>query len=172
MDALIVVDMQRLFVDLAGDEGPAVLDAVNARIADTAATGGAVFFTRDIQPTPNPLDDPSFTLHPELRISGPIIDKGPGKNGGFSGFVLSDPDGNLGDGGLSTLAGRLRQERITRVSVVGIAADVCVSATAVDAIRLGYPTDVPLAATAFVHAHPDGDEAAVAHMRSVGVDCR
>ena len=36
------------------------------------------------------------------------------------------------------------------------------TATARDALRLGYPVTVPLEATAFVHAHPDGDAASVA----------
>jgi nicotinamidase/pyrazinamidase len=53
--------------------------------------------------------------------------------------------------------------------LVGIAADVCVAATARDALRLGYPARIPLHATAFVHAHPDGDDAAVAELRDAGV---
>lgn len=55
------------------------------------------------------------------------------------------------------------------VIVVGIAADVCVASTAVDAVRLGYAATVDLGATAFVHAHPDGDAAAVTEPRAAGV---
>lgn len=166
---LIVVDMQRLFVDIAGDQGPRVLDAVNRHIDETTDSGGAVFYTRDIQPTQKPAGDPSYQLHPDLTIAGPVIDKGPGKDGGFSGFVLTEPGGEAGDGGLSSLAGHLRSQGITHVSIVGIAADVCVSATAIDAVRLGFPAEVPLPASAFVHAHSGGDEAAIAHLTDAGV---
>ena len=74
-----------------------------------------------------------------------------------------------GAGGLSPLAGHLRGAEVRSVVVVGLAADVCVSSTARDARRLGYDVTVPLSATAFVHAHPDGDEAAVAALRDAGI---
>lgn len=83
-----------------------------------------------------------------------------------AGRILPAP----GAGGLSALAEHLRRAGTTRVTVVGIAADVCVAATARDAVRLGYPTTVALAATAFVGAHPDGDGAAVNDLRAAGID--
>jgi nicotinamidase/pyrazinamidase len=46
---------------------------------------------------------------------------------------------------------------------------VCVAATARDARRLGYQVTIPLAATAFVHAHPQGDDAALAELVAAGV---
>lgn len=85
-----------------------------------------------------------------------MVEKGPGRSGGFSGFVLLRLAGCPGAGGLGGLAGGLAGAATSHVTVVGIAADVCVSATAADAARLGYPTTVALAATAFVGAHPDG----------------
>ncbi|WP_020502037.1 cysteine hydrolase family protein [Sciscionella marina] len=72
-------------------------------------------------------------------------------------------------GALGPLLGALTQFRPDAVTVAGIAADVCVAATARDALRLGYPVTVPLEATAFVHAHPDGDAASVAELRAAGV---
>lgn len=97
-----------------------------------------------------------------------MVPKGPGRSGGFSGFVLAG-QGPPGAGGLSPLAGHLRAAGVDAVVVVGLAADVCVSATAIDARRLGYTVTVPLTATAFVHAHPGGDDAAIAELRAAGV---
>lgn len=167
-EALLVVDVQRTFVTAVGDAGPDVVDAVNLRIDATLAAGGAVFYTRDVQPGSAPPDDPANALADELRVRGPVIEKGPGRPGGFSGFVLASDE--PGSGGLSALAGALASAGTTRVTVVGLAADVCVAATARDAVRLGYPTAVALDATAFVHAHPDGDEAAIDDLRAAGVD--
>jgi nicotinamidase/pyrazinamidase len=133
-----------------------------------------VYYTRDYAPVELPPDDPGHKteLHPRLEIKGPIVVKGPGKHGGFSGVVLSSPPGphdGPGSGGLSELGGLLRRDGVRSVIVVGIAADVCVAATARDARRLGYAVTLPLDATAFVHAHPDGDEEAMAQLRAVGI---
>ncbi|HEY6738396.1 MAG TPA: isochorismatase family protein, partial [Actinopolymorphaceae bacterium] len=121
--------------------------------------------------------DHQAELHPDLDVRGTVVPKGPGKDGGYSGFVLaagSDPAGEPvrgtpGSGGLGPLAEQLRGARAEAVVVVGIAADVCVSATAMDARRLGYDVTMPLSAVAFVHAHPRGDDAAIADLRAAGV---
>lgn len=167
--ALVVVDMQNLFVDIGGEE---VVDAVNEQVAWAQERGWPVFYTRDYAPSELSTDDPALDLHPKLGLRGPVIPKGPGRNGGFSGFVLAPevgPDAGPGAGGLSPLAGLLRAAGVRSVVVVGIAADVCVAATARDALRLGYDVTVARGATAFVGAHPGGDEAAVAELRAAGV---
>jgi nicotinamidase/pyrazinamidase len=125
-------------------------------------------------PTELPAGDPDgqTDLAAGLDVRGTIVPKGPGRSGGFSGFVLLSsglPDGKAGGGGLSALPGLLRDAEVDSVVVAGIATDVCVSATARDARRLGYPVTIPLPATAFVHAHPDGDDAALAELREAGV---
>jgi nicotinamidase/pyrazinamidase len=38
-----------------------------------------------------------------------------------------------------------------------------------DARRLGFQVTVPLDATAFVHAHPEGDDGAIAELTDAGV---
>ena len=167
--ALVVVDMQNLFVDIGGEE---VVDAVNEQVVSAHEQGWPVFYTRDYAPNDLPTDDPALDLHPKLDVRGPIVPKGPGKNGGFSGFVLAPelgPDEGPGAGGLSPLAGLLREAGVRSLLVVGIAADVCVAATARDALRLGYDVTVARRATAFVGAHPNGNEAAVAELRAAGV---
>lgn len=171
-EALIVVDMQNLFVDLVGDVGPRVLEEVNQHVAKAAANGTPIFYTRDYAPIDLPDGDPQkrTALHPDLDIRGTVLAKGPGKHGGMSGFVLAPlPDTDLGNGSLGPLVGALRQTGADAVTVVGIATDVCVAATARDAIRLGYAASIPLSATAFVHAHPAGDDAALAELRAAGV---
>ncbi|WP_405163166.1 cysteine hydrolase [Nocardia sp. NBC_01499] len=173
-DALIVVDMQNLFVDLVGADGPRVIAAVNRQVALAAESGRPVFYTRDIAPIDLPEGDPEnrTELHPGLDVRGTVVDKGPGKRGGFSGFVLGpvlEPQQAYGGGGLGPLVRLARDSGASSVTVVGIAADVCVAATARDALRLGYEVTVPVEATAFVHAHPHGDRAALTELRDAGV---
>jgi nicotinamidase/pyrazinamidase len=55
------------------------------------------------------------------------------------------------------------------VTVVGLAGDWCVKATAIDGVRLGYTVTVPLALTRFVELEPGDTERAVADMRAAGV---
>lgn len=163
--ALVVVDMQNMFVDAVGPAGPRVLAEVNALVAGDAA----VFYTEDVEPTAGAAGSPSAELHTELDVRGPVVPKGPGRAGGFSGFVLGLDGAAPGAGGLSALGGHLRDAGAEEVVVVGLAADVCVSATAMDARRLGYRVTVPLRATAFVGAHPGGDDGAIADLRAAGV---
>lgn len=175
---LIVVDMQNAFIAPShgtGVPGAAeVIDMVNHRVAAAVAQGQPIFYTRDIDPTGHAATGNGYdeAMHPDVRISGPIVDKGPGSMGGFSGFVLAAtalPNGQPGAGGLSALPQLLRQMQVEAVTVVGLAADVCVASTAVDAVRLGYTASVDLDATAFVHVHPGGDNATIAELIASGV---
>jgi nicotinamidase/pyrazinamidase len=58
------------------------------------------------------------------------------------------------------------------VVVVGLARDVCVKETAIDARRLGYATEVALEGTRPVEAEPGADERARREMREAGVTLR
>ncbi len=81
----------------------------------------------------------------ELVIVGPVIQKGTAGDDGYSGFFARDlASGQEHPTALDRL---LREQRVQRVVVVGIAHDVCVKATALDARRLGYETRVVLEAT-------------------------
>lgn len=177
--ALIVVDMQNAFVAPANGRAVAgagrVVEAVNRCVAEAAERGWPVFYTQDVAPfdLPAPELAREVELHEGLDVRGQVVPKGPGKKGGFSGFVLASADvpsgGGPGGGGLSRLAELLAAAHVDSVVVVGLAADVCVAATARDARRLGLHVTLPLGATAFVHAHPAGDEAAIADLRAAGV---
>lgn len=168
--ALIVVDVQRAFVDTVGGEGPRVLREVNRHVDEAVRDGVPVIYTRDVEPFAVPDGDPDGVtdLHPELDVVGSVVEKGPGRRGYMSGFLLADAAAP-GLGSVGPLAAELRRGGADAVTVVGIAADVCVAATARDAVRLGYPATIPLAATAFVHAHSGGADAAVAELRAAGV---
>ncbi|SUA43410.1 isochorismatase family protein [Nocardia africana] len=69
-------------------------------------------------------------------MRGAVVDKGPGKRGGFSGFVpgpVLKPQQDYGGGSLGPLVGSVRDSGTGSVTVVGIATDVCVAAAARDA---------------------------------------
>lgn len=65
------------------------------------------------------------------------------------------------------LAEELRRRAIERIFIVGLAEDVCVKASAIDAARLGFHAHVLRAATRPVT--PEGGERACAEMRVAGV---
>ena len=175
--ALVVVDLQGGFVGTeshAGVEGAAAVVAAVRHWAEHATEHDwPIFWTRDVDPFPVPDHDPEglldlHRLRTELDGVGTVVDKGPGARGGMSGFVL-DHEGP-GSGNLSALATELARAEVDHVVVVGLAADVCVAATARDARRLGYAVTVPREATAFVHAHPDGDAAALDELVEAGCE--
>lgn len=179
MTALVAIDMQHGFIDPTDGDGvlgaTSVLDAVTHWIDHANVNGWPVYLTRDVNPfgKSGPDADREGELHPDLAGRGTVVEKGPGSQAGFSGFVLAStaiPPGAPGGGGLSDLARLLRRAGVEHLVVVGLAADVCVSATAIDARRLGYRVTVDLGATAFVHAHPDGDQAAITALEQAGVD--
>jgi nicotinamidase/pyrazinamidase len=53
--------------------------------------------------------------------------------------------------------------------VCGLATDYCVRATALDAVRLGYPTSVAADAIAAVDLRPGDGEQALAELVAAGV---
>ena len=183
--ALIVVDMQRDFADPSGSlyvrGGEEVVAPINAMIAETKAAGGYVVYTQDWHPEHTPhfeqdggiwpvhcvMDSDGADFVADISVDGPIVRKGSGPEDGYSGFsVLDIPTGRTKGTELSTL---LDENGIMAITVVGLAGDWCVKATAIDGVGLGYETTVPLALTRFVELHPGDTEAAIAAMREAGV---
>ena len=183
--ALLVVDVQNDFADPEGGlyvpGGEQVVPIAAAAVATARAGGALVAYTQDWHPPTTPhfakdggiwpvhcvRDTWGAALHPDLPVDGPVVRKGRGGEDGYSGFSLRDPQsGRHAD---TELDGLLRSAGVRRVVVVGLAGDYCVKETALDAARLGYEVEVPLAATRFV-ALADGDEAAaVDAMHAAGV---
>lgn len=183
--ALLVIDMQNDFADPGGGlyvpGGEQIVDVVNAEVAAAQQTGAKVFYTQDWHPESTPhfeRDGGTWPvhcvqgtwgaeLHPELRVDGPVVRKGTGGEDGYSGFSVRDP---VSGAESATQLGTLLDEAgVGQVVVTGLAGDVCVKETALDAVRLGYGVTVPLAATRFVTMTPGDDDAAIAEMQRAGV---
>ena len=177
--ALVVVDVQNDFCEggsLAVEGGAAVA----ARISAHLATAGYdhVVATRDRHRDPGShfADEPDFVdswpphcvigtagaaFHPALdtqRIEA-VFDKGE-HEAAYSGFEGLDRGG-------TTLADWLREHKVDDVTVVGIATDHCVRATALDAVREGFATTVLVDLTAGVA--PETTAAAKAELAAAGV---
>ena len=183
--ALIVVDVQNDFADPAGSlyvaGGEEVLPLVNLLGAEAVAAGAPVILTQDWHPesTPHFIEDGGVwpthcvrdtwgaRLHPDLLVSGPVVRKGTRGEDGYSGFTMRDPvDGSTIPTELDDL---LRDAGVTETVIVGIALDVCVRATAEDALSNGYAVRVVLDATRAVNLAPSDGAAAVEAMQAAGI---
>jgi nicotinamidase/pyrazinamidase len=177
--ALIVVDVQNDFADPAGSlyvKGAAdVVRMVNGEARRATEAGAFVVYTQDWHPASTThfakdggiwpvhcvADTWGAAFHPDLSVVGPSVRKGANGEDGYSGFTMKDP--TTGATTPTELEGILREKGIERVVVVGLATDYCVSATALDAARLGFGTEVLQDAIAAVDlAEGDGDRARAA----------
>ncbi|MEV6687652.1 nicotinamidase [Streptomyces sp. NPDC051130] len=186
--ALIVVDVQNDFCEggsLAVTGGADVAAAITELIGQATPGYRHVVATRDhhIDPGPHfahPPAAPDYEstwpvhcvagtegvgFHPNFApavASGAIaavFDKG-AYEAAYSGFEGRDENG-------SGLADWLRERGVTEVDVVGIATDHCVRATALDAAREGFSTQVLLDLTAGVAPHTTAR--ALEDLRTAGV---
>jgi nicotinamidase/pyrazinamidase len=185
--ALIVVDVQNDFADPAGSlsvkGGDAIVPTINDEIAMATSAGALVVATQDWHPESTPHfakdggiwpvhcvgDTWGSELHPDLAIpdDAPRIHKGANGEDGYSGFTMRDP--TSGEEIPTELDGLLRKRGITDVVVVGLATDYCVSATALDAARLGYTAGTLTDAIAAVDLQPGDGDRALGAMRDAGV---
>jgi nicotinamidase/pyrazinamidase len=183
--ALVVVDMQHDFADPAGSlyvrGGEELVDPIAAEIAAAGEAGATVVYTQDWHPAHTPhfqqdgglwpvhcvAESEGAALVPGLPVAGPLLRKGTGTEDGYSGFSEVDlATGATKGTDLSTI---LDEAGVMDVTVVGLAGDWCVKATAIDGVRLGYTVTVPLALTRFVELEPGDTERAVTDMRAAGV---
>ncbi|WP_328339263.1 isochorismatase family protein [Streptomyces violaceus] len=185
--ALIVVDVQNDFCEggsLAVAGGADVAAAVTELIGQAAGSGYQhVVATRDhhIAPGGHFSTNPDYArswpahcvagtegvgFHPNFApavASGSIdavFDKG-AYSAAYSGFEGADENG-------TGLADWLRSREVSEVDVVGIATDHCVRATALDAAREGFRTQVLLDLTAGVSQ--ETTERALEELREAGVE--
>ena len=185
--ALVVVDVQNDFADLAGSlsvaGGGAIIPTINAEIAQADEGGGVTVFTQDWHPesTPHFAKDGGIwpvhcvaetwgaQLHPDLAVPDDAlrIRKGASGEDGYSGFTMRDP--TTGEEKPTELDALLRGGGIERVVVVGLATDYCVKATALDAVRLGYEARVLTDAVAAVDLTPGDGALAIYEMAAAGV---
>ena len=183
--ALIVVDLQHDFADPSGSlyvrGGEEVLPGIVEQIQGTLAAGGLVVYTQDWHPEHTPhfaqdggiwpvhcvIDSPGAEFVDGLPIEGPVVRKGSGPEDGYSGFSVKNLDTGATIG--TELSTHLDENGIMAITVVGLAGDWCVKATAIDGVALGYRTTVPLSLTRFVELNPGDTDAAIDAMNAAGV---
>lgn len=185
--ALVVVDVQNDFADPAGSlyvtGGDAIVDVINDEVAAAQAAGATIVYTQDYHPAETPHFAPQggvwpvhcvagtwgAELHPSLDVAdGPVVRKGTGGEDGYSAFSVRDPES--GDEHATELDRVLRAAGVRRLVVAGLAQDVCVKETVLDARRLGYTTIVPLATTRPVDLSEGDGDRAVEEMRAAGAE--
>ncbi|MBO0802061.1 MAG: nicotinamidase [Nocardiopsaceae bacterium] len=182
MRALIIVDVQNDFCEggsLAVSGGAAVARSITSLLRQGNHGYDYVVATQDfhIDPGDHFSEHPDYSeswpphcvvgsagaeFHPDLdtRLIGTVFRKGE-HDAAYSGFEGADGDG-------VPLADWLRARGVDRVDVVGIATDYCVRATAADAAREGFKTQVLLGLTAGVDPGTTAD--AIASLQRGGVE--
>ncbi|HTU29727.1 MAG TPA: nicotinamidase [Solirubrobacteraceae bacterium] len=170
--ALIIVDVQRDFLP-GGALGVPDGDQVIGRINELLRDGGfdVVLATRDWHPPDHSSfsaeggpwpphcvqGTPGAEISPELdhRRIDAVVNKGASREGeGYSGFETGEL-GNL-----------LRTERVTAVTVTGLATDYCVAATARDALKEGFLVTIDSAGVRGIDG--EGSEKALAELEGSG----
>ena len=174
-DALIIVDVQQDFCpegQLPVPEGDTVIPVLNSWITAAMQRAATVIYSRDCHPA----DHSSFTthggiwpvhcvagsegaaLHPQLLIADGAImlEKG----------TQQDTDQYSAFDG-STLVELLQARGIQRVWVGGLALDVCVKATALDAVAAGFAT--ALIPSGSLPVTPQGGKDAIMEMQRSGI---
>ncbi len=184
--ALVVVDVQNDFADPAGNlyvpGGEEVVPVINTETHRATAAGALVVYTQDWHPesTPHFQKDGGIwpvhcvqgtwgaELHPDLEVSGDIVQKGTDGQDGYSGFTVRDP--RSGDTHETQLESALLARGVQRLVVVGLATDYCVKETVLDAVEKGFATTVLLDAIRPVDLEEGDGERAVQAMRAAGAE--
>lgn len=182
--ALIVVDMQNDFAHPDGGlyvvDGEKTVPVVNDHVEAARDRGALVVWTQDWHPetTPHFAKDggvwPTHCVrgtwgadfHDDLLVGDNVVRKGTGGEDGYSAFTVQDPES--GEKLATGLHDLLLQREIRSTVVVGLAQDVCVKETVLDARRLGFEALVPTAATRPVNLQPGDGDAALEAMRTAG----
>jgi nicotinamidase/pyrazinamidase len=184
--ALLLIDVQNDFADpggaLAVAGGDAIIPFLNRQVGAARRSGALVAYTQDWHPASTPhfardggiwpvhcvMDTWGAELHPNLLVDGPRVRKGSAGEDGYSGFSTRDP--GTGRESPTELDGLLRGAGIERLVIAGLATDYCVKATALDAIRLGYPTRILADGIRPVDLAPGDGVRALAEMEAAGVE--
>ncbi len=175
-DALIVVDVQNDFCPgglLAVNRGDEVVPILNHWIERAKQSGALVVISRDWHP-PHHVSfkerggiwpehcvqgSPGAEFHPELQVPEDAVIVSKGANPDKDNYSAFDDTG-LGE--------RLRETGVNRVWVGGLAQDVCVRATVLDALKAGFETYLIKDATRPVDLTPGDGDRAVAEMHAAG----
>jgi nicotinamidase/pyrazinamidase len=175
-DALLIVDVQNDFCPggaLSVPGGDEIIPVLNDWIGLIRASGALSVASRDWHP-PNhssfrPFGGPwpvhcvqntwGAEFHPGLRIDGSTVIVSKGQDPDRDQYSAFD-----GTGLAENLAGR----GVRRLWVGGLALDVCVRATVLDAQREGFEVHLMLPATRALDATPSAVEAVLGELRQAG----
>lgn len=175
-EALLIVDVQNDFCpggSLPIPRGDAVVPEINRWIEAATEAGALVVASRDWHPAhhvsfaqrggpwpPHCIQDSrGAAFHPELALpeGATVVSKG------------TDPDADAYSAFDGTgLADWLRERNVSTLWVGGLAQDVCVRATVLDARAEGFEVHVITEATRPVDVNPGDGERALEEMRRAG----
>jgi len=173
-DALLLVHVQRDFCPggaLPVPEGDRVVPVLNHWIDLAAAAGVPVYAARDWHPRGHPSfreeggewpphclqDSSGASFHQDLRIPADAVLVTSGVRFDQDQYSAFNQTG---------FAEKLRRDGVTRLWVGGLALDVCVQATVLDALTAGFEVTVIVAGTRALGA--EGGAAALARMAKAG----
>jgi len=175
-DALVVVDVQNDFCPggaLAVPNGDAIVPVLNGWIEAAQAAGIPIVASRDWHPEdhcsfsdrggPWPRhcvrETPGAAFHPELELPRDAIVISKGRDRNRENYSAFDDTG---------LANRLQGLGVERLFIGGLAQDVCVRATVIDACEAGFETHLIRNATRAVDVSPGDGDRALEAMRAAG----
>jgi nicotinamidase/pyrazinamidase len=175
-DALIIVDVQNDFCPgglLPVPGGDDVVPVLNRWTERARQDGALVVASRDWHPRSHVSfkerggdwpahcvqDSPGAQFHPGLKLPEGVLIISKGES--------LDKD-NYSDFEDTDLSDRLHRAGVRRVWVGGLAQDVCVRATVLDALAEGFETYLIVDATRAVNVNPGDGERALAEMRAAG----
>jgi nicotinamidase/pyrazinamidase len=174
-DALLLVDVQNDFCPggaLPIPEGDRVVPVLNEWISAAASAGAPVYASRDWHPVGHPSfeseggkwpvhclqDTPGAAFHPALKLPPQVVVVTKGTRFDQDQYSAFDQTG---------LQERLRKDGVRRLWMGGLAQDVCVCASVLDARRHGY--DVALIPGGSLPVTREGGLDALRQMREAGV---
>jgi nicotinamidase/pyrazinamidase len=182
-DALVIVDPQIDFCPggaLPVVDGDKIMPVLNQYIGKLTRAGVPIFATRDWHPektshfnTGGGLWPPhciqgskGAQFHPDLKLplEAIIVSAGMGSDeDGYSGFLGRDDSG-------ARLADLLRQRRVERIFVGGLATDYCVKHTVIDGLKQGFKVVLLADAVRGVNLRPDDSKQAIEEMVRSGAE--
>ncbi len=174
--ALIIVDVQNDFCpggSLPVPGGDRIVEPINELIAKFQNAGAVVIATRDWHPSnhssfseqggPWPVHcvqgTPGAEFHPDLKINKQVVV--------ISKATTADKDAYSGFDG-TNLESLLRDHKISKVFICGLATDYCVKATVLDALKAGFETYVVQDAVRGVDVNAGDSEEAINEMLRAG----
>ena len=174
-DALLIVDVQNDFCPggaLPIEEGDAVVTVLNGWIAAARAAGVPVYASRDWHPPNHPSfateggpwpvhcvqDTEGAAFHPDLALPADAVPVAKGTRFDKDQYSAFDETG---------LSAELARRGVRRVWIGGLALDICVKATALDAAAAGI--EAHLIADASRPVTAEGGAEALREMAAAGV---